>query len=46
MLENLFTNLNLEVLISCSQKSSVITTNSEALCELVFSNLEIPSEST
>ena len=46
MLKNLFVNLKLEVLISCSEKSSVITTSFESYSELVSSNLEIPSEST
>ena len=46
MLKNLFANLNLEVLISCLEKSSVITTSFESYSELISSSLEIPSEST
>ena len=46
MLKNLFADLNLEVLISCSEKSSVITTSFESYSELVSSSLKIPSEST
>ena len=46
-LKNLFVNLNLKVLISCSEKFSVITTSfEESYSELVSSSLEIPSEST
>ena len=37
---------NLEVLISCSEKSSVIRTSFETYSELVSSSLEIPNEST
>ena len=36
---------NLEVLISCSEKSSGITTSFESFSELVSSSLEIPNES-
>ena len=46
MFKDLFVNLNLEVLISCSEKSSVITTSFESYSELVSSSLDIPSEST
>ena len=45
MFKNLFVNLNLEVLISYSEKYSVITTSFEAYFELVSSSLEIPNES-
>ena len=37
---------NIEVLISCSEKSSVITTSFESYSELVSSSIEIPNEST
>ena len=37
---------NIEVLISCSEKSSVITTSFESYSELVSSSTEIPNEST
>ena len=46
MLKNLFVNLNLEVLISCSEKFSVITASFESYSKLVSSSLEIPIEST
>ena len=36
---------NIEVLISCSEKSSVITTSFESYSELVSSSIEIPNES-
>ena len=45
MLINLFFNYSLEVPISCSEKSSVITTSLESNSELVSSRLEIPNES-
>ena len=37
---------NLEVLISCSEKSSVITKSFGSYSELVSSSLEIPNERT
>ena len=46
MLKNLFVKLNLEVLIFCSKKSSVITLSFESYSVFVSSSLEIPSEST
>ena len=46
MLKSLFVNLNFDVLISCSEKSSVITTGFESYSELVSFSLEIPNEST
>ena len=46
MLKNLFVDLNLEVLISCSEKSSAITTTLETYSELLSSSLQITSEST
>ena len=45
MFKNLFANLNLEILISCSEKPSVITTSFHSYSELVSSSLEIPSDS-
>ena len=45
MLKNLFVSLNLGVLISCSEKFSVIITSLESYSELVSSILQIPSES-
>ena len=46
MLKNFFDYVNLEVLISCSEKASVITTSFESYSELVSYSLEIPTEST
>ena len=41
MLKNLFVNSNLEILISYTEKSSVITTSSDFYSEFVSSSLEI-----
>ena len=46
MLKNFFVNLNLEVLISCSEKSYVITVSFESYSELVPPSQEISSEIT